>query len=488
MDSHTSMTRPAAILLLLPWISAAANGAPEARAQGPTPAETAAGIAKVDAKYPELDIRRYGAVCDYDAKTEKDGQVARAATDNLPAFNAAIAVARKRRGGKILVDTGGDCYVSNSINAKGIDNLWFEVAKGTTVRATRYTNMGSLFLLGNTDENPEVRNVGVEGGGIVRTFRPRHSETPVHRNETRYALGSYVLATDRNGEKRAYYAKRAGVSGKSSPPTVINGSQADGTVVWQDADNDNVISISGIGASVIGMNIPEASGKPITVQKPRWKNVTIRDNVIGATNDKAIEVKGQHGSAGQEDAFGEGVRIVGNTIDEAGREGIEVEQSMHGVHPNRDCEVSSNVVRSAGLVNRASGIRINRCEGVRIRGNRVLRAAGNGIHLRLCRDVAGDLYAENSGEAGVHLQEVSGFSLDSIVVKGAARSAVMESGNAKGGRIGKLEVERAAEGYRTFKRSGPAPVIDEARFSGLSGPEFRGSRPDVKRVARPQRE
>jgi hypothetical protein len=267
---------------------------------------------------------------------------------------------------------------------------------------------------------------------------------------------------------------------------VINGSDEDGTVIWQDADNDNVISIAGIGASVIGMDIPEASGKPITVQKPRWRDVTIRDNVIGSTNDKAIEVKGQHGMAGQENEFGEGVHIVGNVIDAAGREGIEIEQSMHGIHPNRDCEVASNVVRAAGLINGASGIRVNRCERLKIRGNRVLRAAGNGYHLRLCRDLTGDLYAENAGEAGVHLQQISGFSLDSVVVKRARRSGVMETGNAGGGRIAKLVVEGSREGYRATRRSGPAPVIEEASFSGLSGPEFDGARPKVTRTTRPQ--
>src|SRR4030095_2433162 len=51
-----------------------------------TSAESAAGVMPVDKRYPELDVRRYGAVCDYNTRTERDGQVAVSATNNLPAF------------------------------------------------------------------------------------------------------------------------------------------------------------------------------------------------------------------------------------------------------------------------------------------------------------------------------------------------------------------------------------------------------------------
>ncbi|MGH7128106.1 MAG: hypothetical protein ACREIV_06030, partial [Planctomycetaceae bacterium] len=259
-----------AALCLAVVIVAAARGA-DAR----TEAEAAAGVTVADPDYSELDIRRYGAVCDYDEKFETDGRAARRATDNLPAFEAAIAVAAKKGGGVILVETGGDCHVSNSIDANGIDNLWFHVATGTTVRSTKYTKLGSLFLLGNTDANPSVRNVGIRGGGTLRTFRPDHATIAAHEPNTAYSIGDYVLSTDSNREKRAYYAKQAGVSGPASPPDAVSGSDTDGTVVWQDADNDNVISIAGIDVWVVGMRIPEASGKPITVQKPPWRHVWI---------------------------------------------------------------------------------------------------------------------------------------------------------------------------------------------------------------------
>ncbi|MGH7129629.1 MAG: hypothetical protein ACREIV_13750, partial [Planctomycetaceae bacterium] len=240
---------------------------------------------------------------------------------------------------------------------------------------------------------------------------------------------------------------------------------------------DNVISIAGVDVHVIGMHIPEASGKPITVQKPPWRHVWIRDNVIGKTNDKAIEAKGQQGNPRQRGGYGDDLHIVNNVIEEAGREGIEVEQSMNGMNPNRNCHVTGNVVRSAGVINDAAGIRINRCNDVEIRGNRVLRARGNGYHIRLSRNVVGDLYAENVGQSGVHLQQVDGFSFDSVEVRNAARSGVAESGNAGGGRIGKLSVEAAQDGYRTSRRSGPAPVIESYSFSKLSRSGFAGARP-----------
>lgn len=475
----------AATALLAPALCPAVDAGPGLPR---TSAEAAAGVTVADGAFPELDIRRYGARCDYDAAVEQDGRPARHATDNLPAFKAAVAVAAKKGGGTIRVDTGGDCYVSDTIDAKGIDDLWFEIAAGTTVRATRYTRLGTLFSIGNTEANPAVRNIGMRGGGTIRTFRPVHAGLPAHRPGTAYALGSYVLSTDAHGDKRAYYAKRGGVSGPASPPDAINGADADGSVVWQDADNDNAVTLSGIGASVLGMRIPEASGKPITVQRPGWRNVRIEGNVIGATNDKAIEVKGQYGMAGQEQAFGEGVRIVDNVVGEAGREGIEIEQSMRAVHANRDCHVVGNVVRSAGAINGASGIRINRCDGVEVRGNRVLRAAGNGYHLRLLRDVAGDLYAENAGRAGVHLQQVAGFAFDFVRVEGAAGSGVVESGSTGSGRIRELTVERAQEGYRTVKPSRSATVIDGYRFSGLAGGEFAGARPRAAAAVKPATE
>jgi len=489
VDSRAALTAAgplAAVLCCLAACIAWASPAPP-EPDPRTPAEVAAAVAVTDARYPELDIRRYGAICDYDESAETDGQPPRSATDNLPAFQAAIAVAAKRGGGTVRVDTGGDCYVSNTINARGIDGLWFHVATGTTVRATRYTSGGTLFALGNSAANPSVRDVGISGGGAVRTFRPEHDKLPAYRPGVEYARGSYVLSTDSNGEKRAYYAKRGGIASAATAPDAINGADADGTVVWQDADNDNVISLSGIGASAIGMKIPAASGKSITVQTPRWSNVLIKDNIMGVTNDKAIEVKGQQGLPGQQDASGYGVRIVGNVIETAGREGIEIEQSAHGRAPNRDCRVVGNIVRSAGIVNGASGIRINRCDGVEIRGNRVLRAAGNGYHLRLARNVVGDLHAENVGQAGVHLQQVAGFDFDDIYVSQAARGGVLESNCSLGGRIGKLVVESSPGGYRAAGRKGPPPRVETYEFESLTGPGFAGTRPALSpAAARPE--
>lgn len=480
MDRRASLTVPRGLAALLHGLVACLAGAATAASpESRTPAEIAAGVAIADARFPELDIRRYGARCDYDAAAETDGKPARKATDNLPAFKAAIAVAAKRGGGTVRVDTGGDCYVSNTINGRGIDNLWFHVAAGTTVRATRYTSMGALFALGNTPANPSVRNVGLSGGGTVRTFRPKHEALQPHRPKTRYEVGAYVLSTDANGEKRAYYAKRAGVSGPDSPPDMLNGADTDGTVVWQDADNDNAIALAGEGATVLGMSVPEASGKAITVQTPRWSKVVILGNRIGSTNDKAIEVKGQQGLPAQREAFGDGAWIIDNVVESAGREGIEIEQSANGRQPNRDCHVIGNLVRSAGAVNGASGIRINRCEAVEVRGNRVLRAAGNGYHLRLVSDVSGDLTAGAAGLAGVNLQRVSAFSFDRIEVLGPARYGVLETGCRRGGSIGELVVKNAQTGYRATGRAGPAPRVKAYDFEGLSGSGFSGARPQV---------
>ena len=389
-------------------------------------------------------------------------------------------MASARGGGTIHIE-GGDYYVSNSIDARGVSNLYFYVSPGTTLRATRYTRLGGLLVLGHTGPvGSGVSNVGVFGGGILRTFRPDHDQVPAHQTSHDYVIGNYVLSTDRNGNERAYYCKVAGKSGASSPPDVVNGSDKDGTVVWQDADNDNVIGAAADGVRIEGMNIPAASGKPITVQIPNWKNVRILNNWIGTTNDKGIEVKGNTAAAGQEAAFGDGVEIVGNTIESAGHEGIEVEQSSFSSALNRNCRVVGNLVRAAGEIDReASGIRVNRCRRVEMLGNHVLRSSGHGYHIRRSIEISGDLHSENAGLSGVFLQENVGFDFDSINVRNAKRSGVAESGDLRGGRVGRLVVEGGQNAWRTSRRKGPAPTIEGAEVFNLGSAKFAGPPPSV---------
>jgi hypothetical protein len=448
----------------------------------PTAAESAAGVKVKETRYPELDIRRYGAACDYDKNKENNGQAPENATDNLAAFNAAVDVARKKGGGAIRVAGGGDCYVSNTINAKDISHLHFYVERGTTVRSTRYTRSGTLLVLGGTANDGlarPIKDVRIYGGGTLRTFRPDHDTIPVHRANHAYAVGDYVLSTDRNGNRRAYYCKTAGTSGAKSPPDAINGSDTDGTVAWQDADNDNVISITGFDVRVEGMDIPEASGKPITVQVPPWRDVRILNNRIGMTNDKGIEAKGNQAMVGQEAAFGDGVLISGNVIQWAGGVGIDVEQPSFSSKLNRNCRIVGNHVISAGNIIAAAGIHINRCEHVEVRGNKVLRSGGHGFHIRLSTDIAGDLHSENAGLSGVYLQQNSGFSFDLIDVRNAAKYGVAESRNVRGGYVWRLFVDGAINGWRTSGRSGPPPVIANHNFANLSGSRFDGAQPSV---------
>jgi hypothetical protein len=420
------------------------------------PAETAADVAVTNSAYAPLDIRRYGAVCDYNVATETDGQAPDDATDNLAAIDAAVDVAGKLGGGVIRIQGGGDCYVSNSIDARGISNLCIYVAPGTTLRATRYTRLGTLLLLGGRGPVASgVSKVCVDGGGTLRTFQPDHAKIQAHQRNHAYKVGDYVLSTDRSGKERAYYAKRAGTSGASSPPDVINASDTDGTVIWQDADNDNVISIHGDGVRVEGMQIPRASGKPITVQVPNWSDVWIVNNRIGSTNDKGIEVKGNQAAKGQEAAFGDRANIVGNIIEWTGRGGIDVEQPSFSSVPNKNCRVIDNLVRSAGNIAAASGIRVNRCDGVEVRGNKVLKSSSNGFHIRRSKNVKGDIHSENAGASGVHLQENSGVALDYINVKNARTNAIAESRNAQGCVVGRVEVDGSVNRWKSSRGSGP---------------------------------
>ncbi len=445
-----------------------------------TAAETVAGARISDESYPELDIRRYGAKGDYDTGSETDGQVPDRATNNLAAINAAVKVAGARGGGTIRIE-GGDYYVSNSIDARGVSNLYFDISPGTTLRATRYTRLGGLLVLGHTGPvGSGVSNVGVVGGGTLRTFRPDHDTVPAHQTSHGYVVGEYVLSTDRNGNERAYYCKVAGKSGAGSPPDVINGSDKDGTIVWQDADNDNVIGAAADGVRIEGMSIPAASGKPITVQIPNWKNVRILNNRIGMTNDKGIEVKGNTATAGQESAFGDGVQIAGNTIESAGHEGIEVEQSSFSSALNRNCRVVGNLVRAAGVIDRdASGIRVNRCRRVEVRGNQVLHSSGHGYHIRRSTEISGDLHSENAGLSGVFLQENDGFDFDSIHVRNAAGSGVAESGDMRGGRVGRLVVAGGQNAWKASRRKGRSPEIESVDVSNLKSSTFSGPPPSV---------
>lgn len=448
-----------------------------------TSEEIDAGVVPTATRYPVLDVRRYGAVADYAAGSETDGQVPSEATDNLQAFTDAVAVATLMGGGVIRACGGGEFYVSNTIDARGCSNLYLYVEPGTTVRTTRYTSLGSLLAMGGvtTDGIAEViTNLGVFGGGTMRTFRPDHDTIDGWAALTAYAVGDYVLATDSNGDERAYYCKTAGTSGAADPPTAVNGSSTSGTAVFQDADNDNAIAMNGKGIRVIGMDIPAASGKPITIQTPNWSDIWILDNNIGFTNDKAIEVKGNQGLAGQEAAFGNGVVIDGNAIKWAGREGIEAEQPSFSSALNENIVVTNNLVRSAGNIASATGIRINRAKRVVCRGNRVLESSSNGYHFRLCESITGDVHSENAGASGVHLQQNSGFALDSIYVKDATSHGVAESSDVGGGYIGRLVVDGAgAYGYSTSARAGSPPVIVSYSFTDCASGEFSGAIPNI---------
>ena len=55
----------------------------ESKLQPQTPDESAAKVAVKDARFPEFDIRRYGAIGDYDASRERDGTTPRAAHNHL---------------------------------------------------------------------------------------------------------------------------------------------------------------------------------------------------------------------------------------------------------------------------------------------------------------------------------------------------------------------------------------------------------------------
>lgn len=437
-----------------------------------TTAETAILMPIANHAYPELNVSRYGAIGDYNGST---------GTDNLAAFNRAIDVAAERDGGTIVVDNG-DYLVSNTLDARGINNIYLRVSPGTTLRTNKYTSDGGLWIAGHVGPvGSGIFNVGVGGGGIMRTHKPDHSTTVAFdlvTNEN-VTVGQYRKSIDTNGEARAYYVKTAGLTDHTDPPDAVNGSSTSGTAVFQDADNDNIIGLAAENVTIEDLYFPEASGKFVTIQIPTWKNVTLRRLRGGRTNDKGYEIKGNTAAAGQEAAFGDGVFVQDVTAEWTGREGLEIEQSSFSSALNQNAVVNDVLIRSAGNIAAASGIRINRCNRVKTTGSRVLQASSNGFHIRLCARITGDTHSENCGAHGLHLQSNTDFSLTSVYAKTCVGSGVAESSDVGGGFFGRIVVDGAVNGYLTSSRSGSAPVVASYRFTNLSGVAFSGDSPTI---------
>ena len=435
-----------------------------------------------------FSVASYGAIGDYNPAVETDGQVATVATDNRAAFLAAVADI-EAAGGGVLYVPAGDYYLSNHLSVTDVSNFYLWVSPAATIRTTKYTSVGGTIAIGHSDPDAPIENVGVFGGGTIRNFRPDHSVISAWVTLTAYEVGDYVLSTDDNGDTRAYYCKVAGTSGATGP-SVINGDETDGTVQWQDADNDNAIGITGKGVYVHGMNIPECSGKFITVQTPQWENVWITHNRCGTNNDNGIELKGQVGSSGQEDYFGKNGNVIGNVIESCGYEGIEVEQSSFGNNLNENCSVIDNIVHISGTRSACSGIRINRCKNPVVRGNKVLQSSSNSYHIRLCENVQGDIHSENAAANGVHLQDNTGFSFSSVVItdcntdEGTAYGVNL-NGDLGGGFIGQLRVTGSDHTYG-FRETGSGAnsvvVVSQAFIEngvGGAGTKYNGKMPEL---------
>jgi len=439
-----------------------------------TLAEIAAGLTGVDIidpRYPELDIRRYGAVDDYDAATETDGQVAQNATNNKPAFDKALLVATEKGGGDIIIEGGqgtNDFWFGNGIritasNIRAVGRGW------CTVRTTTPTSLGGTLSAGSlgSDWNNPIENVGIVGQMFVRNYLPDVGSLPDWQATTAYSVGDYV----KNSSGHAYYCSVAGTSG-ASEPTVIAGSEVDGTVTWRDALNENAIAIAAEGFELKGPIALKASNKGITVQRPRWGRGRISNVLVGESFHDGIEIKAHQGASGQQGIVSKDCIVSGAVVIKAGRHGIHAESPftlpdwplLENVHI-LDCTVyeagAEFIYHSTG-----SGFRINRVDGPVFRGNKVYDAANNGVHFRQCKNIIGDVHVEGCNAHGLNLQENEGFDFTSVYLSDVARNGtgfygVNENGELVGGRYGRIKVvgDDGDYAYRVNNRASTARVV-----------------------------
>lgn len=429
---------------------------------------TAGGVKLVVKPSPDgrYNIRAFGAVGDYDAATEPAGKLALSATDNYNAINAArLAFENYIEGGELVFPAPGDYWSSNMPRFR-LSNFTICIEKGAVLRTTVPTSFGTTIYLGEAGEE----NLRIYGGGTVRNHLPDVDSLPLWETATVYAAGTYV----RNSLGHAYYTVSGGTSGPTEP-TALAVTSSDGGVTWRDALNDNGISVHGNNVEVIGMNVPEANNKGITAQMPPWENVTVRDCVVGSTYFSGIELKGNQGLAGQEALFAKNGLVENCKILDAGGIGIHVEQPSAGVNFNQRMTVRGNVVVKAGYREGAeTGIRVNRCTAPIIIGNQVLDAAGNGIHIKECSDPTGDIYIENFGIIGLHLQGCGNWDFSRTIIKqgGTASSdAIRETSCSGQGHYGRLKVTGGGYAYafRSAARNATVSASSLSLQAGSSG-------------------
>ena len=156
-------------------------------------------------------------------------------------------------------------------------------------------------------------------------------------------------------------------------------------------------------------------------------------------------MKGNQGISGQEALFAQHGYIIGNIVQDAGGDGIHVEQPSAGTNKNRHITVRDNIIIRAGFrEGGAAGIRVNRCIAPVISGNKVLEADGNGVQIRLCENVTGDIYIETFGTFGLFMDDCDGwdFSRVTIIQGGTATAdAIRESSCDGTGHYGRVRVE-----------------------------------------------
>lgn len=385
------------------------------------------------------NIQAFGAVGDYDADTETPGAVASSATDNYDAINAArLAFENRLLRGKLVFPAPGDYWASNMPRFR-LSNFTIKVEQGATIRTTTPTSFGTTIYLGDDD----TENVLICGGGEVRNFLPDPDDYAAWAASTVYAPATYI----KNSSGHVYWTELGGTSG-ATEPTGLAAPQDDGGVIWRDALNDNGISLHGNNARCIGMRVPEANNKGITCQLPPWENVWITDNIVGSTFFAGIEIKGNQGLSGQESLFGKQAWVCRNVVKDAGGHGIHAEQPSLGgtvLYRNRDFTISDNIVERAGYrEGEGHGYRINRCIGVNFRGNRVMDTEGNGVYIRQCFDVEGDVFVSGFGIHGFALEDCADCTFSTVTIKSdgtATGEAIRE--NSCDGRInyGRIKIE-----------------------------------------------
>lgn len=380
------------------------------------------------------NIRSFGAIGNYDAAIEKPGEVAVAAHDNFDAIHAAARAFENRLLRGELVFPPGDYWASNMPRFR-VSNFAIRVEAGAVIRTTTPTSFGTTVYLGED----YTENVKIYGGGAVRNFLPNPAAYSAWASGATYSPGTYI----KNSKGHVYWTESGGTAG-ASEPTAVNGTISDGGVIWRDAFNDNGVSLHGNNASCIGIHIPEANNKGITCQLPPWRNVRIKNCIVGSTWFAGIEVKGNQGMPGQEALFGRHGYVTDNIVQDAGGHGINVEQPSAGRKKNRHITVRGNIVERAGYREGGqAGIRVNRCVAPVIAENKVLDAAGNGMHIRLCDDVTGDIYVEKFGMFGLHLQDCTGWDFTRTIIHqgGTANSdAIRESACEQSGHFGRVVV------------------------------------------------